>query len=289
MNTESNHAETELYPPKERSVNSLLGAPESPYPKEGDDFAQYTQLHVIGKGASACVFKAFDPALNRWVALKILHSGFSLSEENRLRFTREIKIMANLSIYGITAIFEQGEHGGHYYFTMEYVDGLTLDRHLEAHTCSLKERLELMADLAKILAELHHHKIYHRDIKPQNIMVDKNGKIRLMDLGIAKAEEKILDVDVTQPGALICTPAYMAPEQVDPLMDDSDLSKLDVYALGLIVYESLTKQAAYLFEGKKTLIKLHNCILNSTFTPPHQLDPMISTEVSGITLKLLSS
>ena len=279
QNTVNNRSIKTLLKPKLKAL--------SHYPQEGDAFAQYTQLHAIGKGASATVFKAYDPKLNRWVALKILNADLSFTEEMRLRFTREIKLLANLSIYGITAIFEQGQHQGFYYFSMEYVDGLTLDTHLASHNLSLNEKLALMSDLAKIVTELHSHKIYHRDIKPQNIMVDKKGKLRLMDLGIAKPEEAVLDVNVTQPGALVCTPAYMAPEQVNPDITDTDISKVDDYALGLIAYETLSGSSPYIFEGKKTLVSLHSCILNSEIIAPDTIEPMISKNISNTILKLL--
>ena len=257
------------------------------FPVSGVNFGKYEQLMEIGKGATATVFKAMDPALNRWVALKVLCAGTGYAEEMEQRFRQEMAILANLSIYGITAIFEQGQIDGFTYFAMEYVEGQTLDKYLESQDLTQDIKLQLLLDLSKILAELHEHSVCHRDIKPQNIMVDNKGKLRLMDLGIAKSLAEGQDIYVTQPGYVMCTPAYMAPEQADIRIEIDDYSCVDDYALGMVAYEILTGQAAYKLENG-SMPSMLRTIINCPVQPLRNHDESLPRKVDDAVLKLLA-
>ena len=283
---ESTMLTQEISPKKKQQLNDTRKRQDA-FPSAGESFGKYEQLEEIGKGASATVFKANDPNLNRWVALKVLCAGSGYAEEMQQRFRQEMEILANLSIYGITAIFEQGEIDGYTYFAMEYIEGKTLDKYLQQGNCSLDKKLHLLQDLAQILAELHEHDVCHRDIKPQNIMVDAKGKLRLMDLGIAKSLAEGQDIYVTQPGYVMCTPAYMSPEQADIRIEIENYACVDDYALGMVAYEVLAGRSAYKLDGGSMPAMLRT-IINFPVEALRTQDDSIPRKVDDVVLKLLA-
>src|SRR5262245_3712462 len=156
------------------------------------------------------VFLARDPSLERFVAIKLMRSGFD-SSELRERFVREARAVASLRHPCIVTLFEYGDHQGQPFIVMEYVDGKTLAALVGAGTpMSLTRRLQLAQDLCRGLEHAHKAGIIHRDIKPANIMVDAEGTLKILDFGIAKRGH----AGVTHISSLVGTPQYMSPEQV---------------------------------------------------------------------------
>jgi len=202
-------------------------------------FPQLEILEFIGQGGMGAVYKARQPALDRLVALKILPPSMDDDPGFAERFTREARTLAKLSHPNIVAVYDFGQSGGYRYFLMEYVDGLNLRQIERAGKLSPREALAIIPQLCEALQFAHDAGIVHRDIKPENILMDKRGRVKIADFGLAKllgADTR--DYTITQPGHVMGTPHYMAPEQVEkPLSVDH---RADIFSLGVVFYEMLT-------------------------------------------------
>ena len=202
-------------------------------------FPQLEILEFIGQGGMGAVYKARQPALDRLVALKILPPSMDDDPGFAERFTREARTLAKLSHPNIVAVYDFGQSGGYRYFLMEYVDGLNLRQIERAGRLSPREALAIVPQLCEALQFAHDAGIVHRDIKPENILMDKRGRVKIADFGLAKllgADSR--DYTITQPGHVMGTPHYMAPEQVEkPLEVDH---RADIFSLGVVFYEMLT-------------------------------------------------
>ena len=202
-------------------------------------FPQLEILGLLGAGGMGAVYKARQPALDRFVALKILparkDSGVNFAE----RFNREARALARLSHPNIVAVHEFGQVEGQYFFIMEFVDGANL-RQLERNgRLSAREALQIVPQICDALQYAHDESVVHRDIKPENVLVDRKGRVKIADFGLAKilgAEGEALRL--TAENQVMGTPHYMAPEQVErPLAVDH---RADIYSLGVVFYEMLT-------------------------------------------------
>ncbi|MCZ7645211.1 MAG: serine/threonine protein kinase [Planctomycetota bacterium] len=251
-------------------------------PKRLGDFEL---LDKIGRGAMGSVYRARQTALDRVVAVKVLYPHVAENPQLIERFQREARASARLNhphiVQGIAV--GQDEASGFWYFAMEYVDGATLWEILH-QTGPLEERraLELARDIAKALECAHKNGIVHRDIKPDNILITREGQPKLADLGLAKllADEAAA---ATQSGVAVGTPHYMAPEQVAGETKRID-TRTDIYALGCTLYHLLTGRTP--FEGKAaTLIMTKQ--LNELPRPPHELRPGLSAGCSQLVLKMM--
>ncbi len=213
----------------------------------GSTFGRYIRVTLLGRGGGGEVWKAYDPALSRWVALKLLHGT---SEEEIARFTREAQTAAQLTHPNIAAVHEVGVEQQRHYIAMQFVDGTTL----RAAGLDPKEAARCVRDAARAVEHAHSRGIVHRDLKPDNIMVSrgpssalsggasKGGHLYVLDFGLARAVEGGSRVSVT--GTIIGTPAYMAPEQARGSKVDA---RADVYSLGATLYELLAGRPP--FEG----------------------------------------
>lgn len=207
--------------------------------QEGQDFRRYRLLQKLGNGAMGVVWKAEDPLLGRVVALKrILQEEHD--DEIVQRFLREARLAAHLSHRNIAAVYDAGVDGGQLYFTMEYVEGITLQKAMARRTLptgealSLERLIEIAKSVADALAYAHAQGIIHRDVKPSNVLLDLEGKVKLADFGLALA---LGSSRLTAPGNVLGTPAYMAPEQVQAM---SPTPAIDVYSLGVLLFEMIT-------------------------------------------------
>jgi serine/threonine protein kinase len=218
-------------------------------------FPQLEILELIGKGGMGAVYKARQPALDRFVALKILapRSGGDLDFAER--FTREARALARLSHPNIVAVYDFGQiqrsagvppavpdAGGTpalHYFIMEYVDGPNLRQVEQAGKLSPREALEIIPQICAALQFAHDEGIVHRDIKPENVLLDKKGRVKIADFGLAKIlGQEPKDFRLTGARDVVGTPHYMAPEQVEkPQTVDH---RADIYSLGVVFYEMLT-------------------------------------------------
>jgi hypothetical protein len=173
------------------------------------------------------------------VALKILPPADALSADFIARFTREAQSLAKLTHPNIVAIYEFGESGGLYYFSMEYVDGVNLRALLAEKKVTAKQALAIVPHVCDALIYAHEEGIVHRDIKPENILIDKKGRVKIADFGLAKLlRRESLDLTLTATGVMLGTVRYMAPEQMDK--PETVDHRADIYSLGVVFYEMLT-------------------------------------------------
>lgn len=207
-------------------------------------FGRFDILEVIGKGGFGTVYRAYDPQLEREVALKIPSKGLLQGADERKRFLREARAAATLQNANICQVYEAGELDGRQYIVMALIDGQPLAKVI-ARGRPLAERAAASTarKLALALEEAHQAGIIHRDLKPTNIMIDRRGQPVVMDFGLARRSDPN-EATLTQIGAVLGTPAYMAPEQALSQHDDIGPAT-DIFALGVVLYEMLTLRRPY--------------------------------------------
>jgi tRNA A-37 threonylcarbamoyl transferase component Bud32 len=225
--------------PTETGGGAVRFDPPTPE-KLAESFPQLEILELIGHGGMGAVYKARQPKLDRMVALKILTPELVRDPAFAERFSREARTLAKLSHPHIVGIHDFGEAGGYYYFIMEYVDGATLREVMQAGRLSAADALGLVPQLCDALQFAHEAGVVHRDIKPENILLDHAGNVKIADFGLAKliAPDRAEGVTLTVSGAVMGTPAYMAPEQIEHPLDVDH--RADIYAVGVVFYEMLT-------------------------------------------------
>jgi len=223
-----------------------------PSPKEiAVKFPQFEILECLGRGGMGVVYKARQKSLNRLVAIKILAPEREHDAWFAERFAREAELLAKLSHPHIVTIHDFGETGGLYYLVMEFVDGVNLRDLLRDGKMEPRQALAIVPEICDALQFAHDHGIVHRDIKPGNILLDRLGRVKVADFGLAKLISSAADADpgqstspmpatgdLTEAGKVMGTPSYMAPEQTDrPGEVDS---RADIFALGVVFYQMLT-------------------------------------------------
>src|SRR5207244_9970788 len=208
-------------------ANAALHIKKAPRPaKTLADFGDYELLEEIGRGGRGVVYRAHQKSLNRTVALKIIGLGHWATEAHLKRFRREAEAAASLEHPGIVPIHEVGERDGSCYFSMKFVEGGHLDEVIKREPMPIRRAVELIAEVARTVHYAHDHGILHRDIKPGNILLDRQGEPHLTDFGLAR----LLDTQssITRTIDVLGTPSYMAPEQAAG--ETTKLSKAtDVY------------------------------------------------------------
>jgi len=197
-------------------------------------------LELIGKGGMSSVFKAHDRLLDRIVAIKVLHPHFTADEEYVERFRREARAVAQLSHPNIVTVIDRGEDAGRQYIVFEYVEGENLKQLLErTGPMPVHEALDMALQMARALSFAHGRGLIHRDVKPQNVLLNAEGQAKMTDFGIARS----VDVQgVTITGTVLGTSEYIAPEQARGQQVDA---QTDVYSLGVVLYELLTGSVPY--------------------------------------------
>ena len=222
-------------------VDGLPAEATSPPPLEAvrAAFPQLEILELIGQGGMGAVFKARQPKLNRFVALKILPERLAADTAFAERFAREGQMLARLNHPNIVAVHDFGESGGFYYLLMEFVDGVNLRQGLRVGGFTPQQALGIVPKICDALQYAHDEGVLHRDIKPENILLDAKGRVKIADFGIAKlAREGAAGERLTAAGAALGTPYYMAPEQIERPSDVDH--RADIYSLGVVFYELLT-------------------------------------------------
>ncbi|HBP21511.1 MAG TPA: hypothetical protein DEA08_27460 [Planctomycetes bacterium] len=228
-----------LEEPAEGTVAQGSGGNQSieGFPGVGGTFAGHEILARVAEGAMGVVFRARQIKLNRVVALKVMRGGALASKTRKKRFLNEAEAAAALTHPAIVPVHEIGEVNGYPFYTMDYIEGSTLDVHVREGQSDPREVARLTQVLAEGVQHFHQHGILHRDLKPENVLVAEDGP-KIIDFGIAKrlGEESGAG---TVDGALIGTPQYMAPEQAAGRVREVDI-RTDVYAMGVIAYELLS-------------------------------------------------
>lgn len=202
-------------------------------------FPQLEILELIGRGGMGAIYKARQPALDRFVALKILPPQRSIGPNFAERFNREARALARLNHPNIVAVHEFGRVDNLHFFLMEFVDGVNLRQLEQAGRLSPRQALEIVPQICDALQYAHDEGVVHRDIKPENVLVDRKGRVKIADFGLARIlNDPPATLRLTGEGQVMGTPHYMAPEQVErPLEVDH---RADIYALGVVFYEMLT-------------------------------------------------
>lgn len=226
---------------------------------------KYPITGVLGKGAMGVVYKAFDPVINRPVAIKTIHKaliGQDLSgSSTTARFKNEARAVGRMSHPGIVAIYEYGEDAETAYIAMEYVEGRTLSQIL--HGCPRPPECDVLTIMDQLLAALdcaHKHGVWHRDIKPANLLVTNTGQLKVTDFGIARIESVVL----TQITSTIGTPGYMAPEQY---IGENIDHRVDVFAAGAILYGMLVGHPPFQGSAESVMYK----VVNEPAVPPSKV------------------
>ncbi len=213
----------------------------------GDRVDAFEIEALIGRGGMGDVYAARDTQLRRRVAIKLITASLDASPEAHARILVEARAMARLSHPHIAAIHSAGEHHGRPYLALEYLEGETLRHRLDRGPLSLPEALAVGCAIASALAEAHRHMVLHRDLKPQNVMLARDGRARVLDFGLAKLRPSALDprgeslFETDEPGVR-GTPAYIAPEQ---WRGEVAGEPADVWALGVILYELVSGKRPY--------------------------------------------
>ena len=213
----------------------------------GDLFAgRYEIIEELGQGGMGKVFKAFDRTINEVVAVKLIRPEISVNDKAIERFKNELKVARKITHRNVCRMHDLGVEGFFSYITMEYVPGEDLKRFIRrAGTLSPGKAIHIAKQVVEGLAEAHRLGVIHRDLKPQNIMIDQDGNAKIMDFGIAR----FADTErLTGSGVMIGTPEYMSPEQVDLREVDK---RADIYSLGVVIYEMVSGRVP--FEGETAL------------------------------------
>ncbi|HEU5117492.1 MAG TPA: serine/threonine-protein kinase, partial [Isosphaeraceae bacterium] len=250
-------------------------------PQKTVEVAGYEILDELGRGGMGVVYRARQTGLNRVVALKMIISGEHAGEEQLARFYIEAESVASLQHPNIVQIFEVGEKGGMPYFSLEFVDGGSLQQTIGGKPQTPRYAAQMVEALARAMQAAHDRGVIHRDLKPANILMTLHGTPKITDFGLAKKVDD--DSHQTRSGALMGTPSYMAPEQARG--DTHEIGPhSDQYALGAILYELLTGRPV--FQGA-TILDTLDQVRTREPVPPTKLQPKIPRDLETICLKCL--
>src|SRR4051812_34759505 len=202
---------------------------------------RYELEELVGTGGMSSVFRAHDRLLDRKVALKILHEQYTADEDYVERFRREARSVAALSHPNIVTVIDRGEHEERQFIVFEYVDGENLKRLIQRRgPAPVSTALELAMQIARGLSFAHQQGLVHRDVKPQNVLLNGDGRAKVTDFGIARSRD--VQQGMTQTGTVLGTSDYIAPEQAQGQRVDEHT---DVYSLGVVMYELLTSEVPF--------------------------------------------
>ncbi|MBI2899098.1 MAG: serine/threonine protein kinase [Planctomycetes bacterium] len=252
---------------------------DEPAPAAPGVIGKYIVRREIGRGGSSVVFEAYDPELDRTVAVKLFH-GEAAGASLLARFHREAVIAAGLRHPGIVAVHDYGVHGGSPYIVMEFVDGKPLSAWMGARP--MAEILRLVEEAARAIHQAHCRGVIHRDVKPQNILVGSDGAVRVADFGLAHLMDGEGD-PLTRTGAILGTPEYMAPEQVEGRIGALD-ARTDVYALGVIAYEAATGRRPH--QGR-SIAEVLRKILAEDPARAARLNPALPSDLGAVIEKAM--
>jgi serine/threonine protein kinase/Flp pilus assembly protein TadD len=246
----------------------------------GSTFAgRYQVIEELGHGGMGRVYKAFDTKIKEKVALKLIKPEVASDKETIERFSNEIRLARRIGHRNICKMFDIGEAEGTHFITMEYVHGEDLKSMIEmSGSLSLGMLSSVGKQICDGLAEAHSLGVIHRDLKPQNIMIDKHGNAKIMDFGIART---VRDKGMTGAGVMIGTPEYMSPEQAEAKEVDH---RSDIYSLGVVLYEMATSHVPFEGETALSIAMKHKGEIPKA---PKQLNPGIPDDLSGVILKCL--
>ena len=250
----------------------------------GKTIGKYQIVEHLGRGGMAEVYKAYQPALDRYVAVKLMHAFLSDDADFLGRFQREARAVASLRHPNIVQVYDFDVTDGIYYMVMEFIDGDTLKNRLQElanknEKMQLEEALRITRGVASALAYAHKRDMVHRDVKPANVMLNQENQVILTDFGIAKI---LSGPQYTASGAMIGTPAYMSPEQGLGKAGDA---RSDIYSLGTMLFQMATGQLPYDADTPLAVVLKH---VNDPMPIPSRLNPSLPTDVERVIFKAMA-
>ncbi len=246
----------------------------------GKTLGQYQIVGPLGEGGMASVYKAYQPGVDRYVAVKVLPRHFAKDPKFVRRFQREAKIIARLQHPHILPVFDYGETDGYTFLAMPFIEAGTLSDLLHEQPLPGPQIRKIIAQIGDALDYAHSQGVIHRDVKPSNMMLDERGNCLLMDFGIGKLLEG--SIQLTNTGDMVGTPAYMSPEQ--GLGTEID-GRSDIYSLGVMLYEMITGRAPFKAETPMAVVIKH---IYDPLPPPRSVDPNIPEALERVVLKALA-
>ena len=237
---------------------------------------RYTVLERIGSGGMADVWLADDSHLQRRVALKVLHGRFAQDKEFVERFRREAEAAAGLQHPNIVAVFDRGEFEGNYYIAMQYLEGRTLKQLIDAGLAP-DQAAGLIRQVLEGARFAHRHGVVHRDLKPQNVIVDAEGKATVTDFGIAQAGVS----EITQAGSVLGTPHYLSPEQAQGF---EVTAVSDLYSIGVMLYEALTRRVPFEADSAVAIAMKQ---VSQAPQRPSSINPQVSPALDAVVMRAL--
>ena len=250
----------------------------------GRTIGRYRITEHLGRGGMAEVYKAYQPSLDRYVAIKLMHTFLADDKDFLARFEREAKVVATLRHPNIVQVHDFDVDNGQYYMVMEYIDGVTLKTMLETlherdEWLSLDDAVKIILSVGSALRYAHERKMVHRDVKPANVMITKDGHVILTDFGIAK----IMSVTgLTASGAMVGTPSYMSPEQG---MGETGDERSDIYSLGVMLYQLAVGRLPYDADTPLAVVLKH---INDPLPLPRKIKPDLTEDIERAILKALA-
>lgn len=237
----------------------------------------YKVMGKLGSGAMAVVYKAKQISLDRTVAVKVLPKKFVQKSDYVERFYKEGRLAAKMNHNNIVQAIDVGEVGGLYYFVMEYVEGKTLyDDLAKGKVFDEREAIDVIIQVAKALAHAHAQGLIHRDVKPKNIMINKDGVVKLADMGLARETSDIKAAKHEQ-GKAFGTPYYIAPEQIRGEVDID--GRADIYSLGGTLFHMVAGRVPYEASTPSEVMKKH---LKEPLVPPDHINTALTTGISEV-------
>src|ERR671939_579831 len=240
---------------------------------------RYVIKRKLGSGGMADVYLAEDQELGRRVALKLLNDRHAADDQFVERFRREAQSAAGLNHPNIVSIFDRGQAEGTYYIAMEYLDGRTLKELLVRNgPTPIPIAIDYARQILGALAFAHRNGIVHRDIKPHNIVVRKDGRLKVTDFGIARSGAS----QMTEAGSIVGTAQYLSPEQARGALVDQ---RSDLYSVGVVLYEMLTGSVTFTGDTQLEIAMKH---LSEVPTPPSELRPEVPHDLDSVVLRALA-
>lgn len=246
----------------------------------GKELGLYRILEFIGAGGMSTVFRAYHAALDRYVAIKVLPEQISMDEELRQRFQQEVRVIARLEHPHILPVHDYGQDRDRLYLVMRYVDSGTLGERLAQGRLELGQISRVMHQVGSALAYAHRNGVVHRDIKPNNVLIDEQGNCYLSDFGLARV--MAVSVRLTASGVGMGTPAYMSPEQGSGQPVDV---RSDVYSLGVMLHEMATGQVPYQANTAMAVMLKH---ITDPLPPPSTINPDLAPGLEQVIVKALA-
>lgn len=246
----------------------------------GEKVGPYEILEEVGRGGMATVYKAYHASLDRHVAIKVMDAAMSSDRDFRERFRREARVIARLDNPHIVPVYDFDEHNGQPYLVLKFIDGPTLGQRIKSTPLSKIEILDLIMAVGSGLQYAHKQGILHRDVKPSNVLLSREGNIYLTDFGLARMVEgnSSLTGDT-----IIGTPHYISPEQA---LNTERLDEgTDIYSFGVMIYELVTGRVPFDADTAFSVIEDH---IYTPPPPPKTIKPDLSSDIEDVILKALA-